>query len=305
MTLAVLCPGQGAQHPAMLDLALAHAEGRRVLEAAATALSEHPRLWLTDTDAMFANANAQPLICAAQLAQWAVLRRALPVPRAFAGYSVGELACYGLADAVDAGMLAQLARQRADAMDESAARQPGGLIALRGLARNAVVALCAGLEGHVAIAIADDAFVVGGTEAALAAFLARARSHGAQVTCLRVGIASHTPLLASAVAPFRATLERSPLRAPSVPIVAGIDAEPVTTRERAIATLAAQVAQTVEWAQCLDALYERGCRVYLELGPGHALSRMASARFDDVDARAVDDFSSVAAVTAWAVKQRD
>jgi len=305
MTLAVLCPGQGAQHPAMLDLALAHADGRRVLEATAAALSEDPRAWLADDATMFANANAQPLICAGQLAQWAVLRRALPTPRAFAGYSVGELACYGLADAVEAGTLAQLARQRAVAMNAVATRRPGGLVALRGLARAAVAALCAGLEAEVAIAIADDAFVVGGTEAALAAILTRAAGRGAQATCLRVGVASHTPLLASAVAPFRATLQRSPLRAPSVPIVAGVDAEPVTTRERAIATLAAQVAQTVEWAQCLDALYERGCRVYLELGPGHALSRMVSARFDDADARAVDDFSSVDAVAAWAAKPRD
>jgi [acyl-carrier-protein] S-malonyltransferase len=37
----------------------------------------------------------------------------------------------------------------------------------------------------------------------------------------------------------------------------------------------------------------------LELGPGRALSRMARERFDDVEARAVEEFSSAAAVAQW------
>jgi [acyl-carrier-protein] S-malonyltransferase len=42
----------------------------------------------------------------------------------------------------------------------------------------------------------------------------------------------------------------------------------VTTRERAVAALSEQIARTIEWSRCIDALYERGCRVFLELGPG-------------------------------------
>ena len=87
-------------------------------------------------------------------------------------------------------------------------------------------------------------------------------------------------------------------------MIAGTDAAAVTTRERAIATLAPQVAQTIEWAQCLDALYERGCRTFLELTPGTALARMVRERFDDAEARAADEFRSVGAIAAWARRQR-
>jgi [acyl-carrier-protein] S-malonyltransferase len=299
MTFAVLCPGQGAQHAAMLDLACRDAEGLRVVEEAREALAENPRAWLTRGEAIFDNAIAQPLICIAQLALWATLRALLPRPTAVAGYSVGELACYGVCDALDAGALAQLARARALAMDRAAADRSGGVVAIRGLSRPALIRACAGLDAFIAIAIADDAFVVGGTDASLAVVKDRCGRAGAQVTDLRIGVASHTPLLVSAVAPFRAALERSSLRAPSPAVVAGIDAGLVTTRERAIATLSSQIATTVEWAQCLDALYERGCRVYLELGPGRALTRMTRERHDDVDARSVDEFRDGAAIVAW------
>jgi len=106
MTFAVLCPGQGGQHAGMLDLASANPAGLDVIARANLALGEDARSWLAQGEAMFRNAIAQPLICVAQLALWSVLRRDLDAPVACAGYSVGELACYGLADALDAGSLA-------------------------------------------------------------------------------------------------------------------------------------------------------------------------------------------------------
>jgi len=73
-------------------------------------------------------------------------------------------------------------------------------------------------------------------------------------------------------------------------------------RETAIEKLALQLDHPVAWSNCLDALYERGCRVFLELGPGRSLARMTQARFDNVDARAVDDFRSLNGVTSWLTK---
>jgi [acyl-carrier-protein] S-malonyltransferase len=117
------------------------------------------------------------------------------------------------------------------------------------------------VRGHaawIAIANGDDAFVVGGDSTILDELAKRARAHGAQITCLKVGVASHTPLLDSAVGPFRLALEQSALRAPDIPVIAGIDASWVTSRAKAIATLSAQLAKTDRMARCLETLYERG-----------------------------------------------
>lgn len=303
MTLAVLCPGQGAQHPALLDFVDRFPECVRVVEDAASALGEDPRAWLRKGDAIYENAIAQPLLSVAQLAQWAALRERLPAPAALAGYSVGELACYGIGGSLRAGELVQLAQARADAMDAAASTNPGGLVGVHGLARGSLRGLCEAAEAYIAIAIADDAYVVGGDEAALDRVRQRCKAAGAKIAELRVAIASHTPLLAAATGDFRAALERSTLASPSIPIVAGVDAGLVATRDRAVATLSAQISHTVEWAQCLDALYERGCRVFIELAPGRALSRMVRERFDDVEARSVDEFQELANAARWAARR--
>ncbi len=283
----------------MLDLLAGHPVGETVLREGGQALGVDVRAWLARPEGLHVNAIAQPLICLAELATWMALRDDVPEPRAIAGYSVGELASYGCAGALDAAELAQLAWKRAALMD-AASNRPGGLIALRGLPRREVEQWCAGSAAWIAIANGHDAFVVGGETARLDAIKAEAAARGARVTCLKVGIPSHTPLLAAAVEPFRAALEQSALRAPTIPVAAGIDASWVTSRSRAIATLAAQIAAPIAWARCLDALFERGCRVFLELGPGSALAAMVRELLPaEAKARSVSEFRTLDGVASW------
>jgi [acyl-carrier-protein] S-malonyltransferase len=162
--------------------------------------------------------------------------------------------------------------------------------------------LCADQHGWIAIAIGEEEFVIGGEDVALATLSKAFSGRGAKLTRLKVGVASHTPLLSEAVQPFRVLLETSSMTEPAIPVVAGIDAAWVVRRETAIEKLALQLDRTIEWASCLDMLYERGCRVFLELGPGRALARMMQARFADVDARSVDDFRSLDGVSSWLAK---
>lgn len=303
MNLAILCSGQGAQHPAMLDMIADHPGADGIIEAGEAVLGFRLRDVLAQHDAMFRNAIAQPLICLAQLALWTALQPDTPKPAAFCGYSVGELGAYACAGALDAAGLARIAAARAALMDQAAAATPGGLLALQGLSREQVEKLCAGRRAWIAIAIGEDEFIIGGEDGALALLASDAAGQGARVTPLKVGLASHTPLLSAAVEPFRALLQASDFTAPATPVVAGIDAAWVVRRDAAIDRLALQLDRTIMWASCLDTLYERGCRVFLELGPGRALARMTQARFNDVDARSVEDFRSLDGVATWLAKQ--
>ena len=305
MSLAILCSGQGAQHPAMLDKIAHHPAAAGVIRAGEAVLGFRLRDVLAQPDAMFRNAIAQPLICVAQLALWTALRPDSPQAAAFCGYSVGELGAYACAGALDAAGLARIAAARAALMDQAAAATPGGLLALQGLHRGEIDRLCSGRRAWIAIAISEDEFIIGGEDGALQILSAAFIGHGARVTPLKVGLASHTPLLSAAVQPFRALLEDSSLTAPATPVVAGIDAAWVERRDSAIDKLALQLDRTIAWANCLDTLYERGCRVFLELGPGRALARMAQARFADIDARAADDFRSLEGVSSWLAKQHN
>lgn len=302
MKLAILCPGQGAQHSAMLELVAGHPDAEDVLAEGAQAVGAHVRDWLAQPLLIHDNAIAQPLLCLIEFATWAALRGALPQPVSFAGYSVGELASHACAGGIAAGELARLAQRRAAFMDAANPR-PGGLLALRGLLRSDVEALCAGRSAWIAIANGNDAFVVGGDSTILDSLSAQAVARGGQVTCLKVGVASHTPWLAKAVRSFQQALDASTLHAPVIPVIAGVDASLVTSRAKAISALAAQLATTIEWSRCLEALYERGCRVFLELGPGDQLSRMVRELLpSDVDARSVSNFRSLEGAAEWVTR---
>ena len=296
--LAILCPGQGGQHPAMLDLALGSERGEEIVRRAAAALGEDPIARIRGAGAGLFATSVQPLVCLAELATWAALREALPVPLVFAGYSLGELAAYGCAGALAPEETVALAVRRAELMD--AATPPGsGLLALRGLplARAAALATEAGAE--IAIVNGPDHWVAGGTGAALDLLERRAPGAGGIAIRLPVCVPAHTRFLAAAVAPFADALARSRLADPPIPVLAGVSGALVRRRAEAIAALSAQIGQRLEWARCLAAAAEMGCTVFLELGPGSALAKMASETLPEGAARSVAEFRTLAGVARW------
>lgn len=250
---------------------------------------------------IFQNTLAQPLICAYQLATWAAIAPLLPRPTVFAGYSVGELAAYGCAGALPAAAVIRLAQQRARAMDD-ATNTPSGLIAVRGLPAVKVEALCSKNDAEIAIVNGPEHFIVGGTVAALDRVHAEAIVIGGTVSRLRVSVAAHTRLLASATPRFRSVLQTSPFASPERPVLAGVSGTAVQDRETAIASLSRQLSTTVQWSTCLEAARERGCRLFLELGPGDALARMAHERFPELAVRSVADFRGVDGAASWVHK---
>ena len=147
MTLGILCPGQGAQHPDMLSMLGGEPAAEAVLAAAQAVLGRDlQQLVSQGGDEIHRNVVAQPLLCASQLATWSALRDRLPTPRVFAGYSVGELAAYACAGALDAREVVDLARRRAEAMDR-ACPEPSGLLAVRGITRERLDAFVPASQG--------------------------------------------------------------------------------------------------------------------------------------------------------------
>jgi [acyl-carrier-protein] S-malonyltransferase len=298
--LALLCPGQGGQQAAMFDFALAAGAGGRLIEAAGRLVGADPvALARRGSARLFENGVAQPLVCAATLSAWEVLRGRLPVPRLVAGYSVGELTGWSCAGGLDPVEAIGLAATRAAAMD-AATVGPAGLLALRGLplARLEALAMAAGAE--LAIVNGPDHAVAGGSAAALTALALAATTAGAStVQRLPIQVAAHTSALAGAVAPFAAALENSGLRDPATPVLAGLSGVPLRRRAEGVAALSAQLARRLEWAGVLATAAELGCTVFLELGPGSALARMAAELVPDAASRSVADFRGVEGVVDW------
>lgn len=297
MSLALLCPGQGAQHAAMFERARPYPAAREVM-AAATALLGRDVVEAAGNEDRFDNAQAQPLLCAATLAQWQALREALPVPLLVAGYSIGELAAHAIAGSIDTAGCLHLAAQRARLMD-AASPPDSGLQAVLGLTRDPLQVLCAAHGADIAIANGSDHFIVGGRWPALHALADAARVQHAEIRPLPVHVPAHTPLLAEASSAFADKLTKAGLTAPQLPLLAGIDARLVRDAVVAQHSLAAQLSQTIEWAQVMRQAFERGARVFLQLGPGTALARMVASAYPCCEVRAVEEFQHLDGAAAW------
>jgi [acyl-carrier-protein] S-malonyltransferase len=301
--VAILCSGQGGQHPGMFNLVASSPEAEPVFTAAAGVLGQDPRRFVREVDLedLFADRAAQILCCTRILAAWAALGTARPERAVIASYSAGELPSWACAGALDVPDTLRLAERRAAMMD-AAAPSDGGLAAIIGLDRPTLEPI---LAGHaVSIAIVDDVdfFVVGGRHPALEAVCQEAAAHGATRTLmLRVGVPGHTPLLREATLRFRAALREASPRLPRTGyrLLSGIDGNTVFDIETGIDKLARQISSTIDWAACLETCRSAGAAAALEIGPGTALSHMASARFPDGRVRAVDEFRSVAGLQTW------
>jgi [acyl-carrier-protein] S-malonyltransferase len=255
---------------------------------------------------LFSNRYAQPLVVAATLANWTALARDLPAPALVAGYSIGELAAYAVAGALEPAEAVTLARVRAGLMDACLGTTPRQtLLSISGLPLAAIEALLPRHDFHVAIVTGEDSVIAGGRADAAGALGRELAEAGARAGLLPVEVASHTPFMAGAVAPLAAELQQRAFTDPRVPVLSGISGERITRRARAIEHLSRQVAEPILWRDCLDALPEAGITVALELGPGASLSRMLQARHPRIATRSVADFRSLGGVAAWLARHVD
>jgi len=295
MSFALVFSGQGTQHPAMLPWL----GDDTIVRGMCTHLGTPDwRAALADPAWAARNAHAQILLTGVALAAWHQIAPLLPAPAAIAGYSVGELAAFSAAGVFDAETALDLARRRAEAMDRCAERTPGAMLAVTGLGAEAIDRLCD--ESGLAIAIRNgpQSAVLGGPHAALDRAERALAVRNARCTRLRVGVASHTPGMRDAAVEFLRTLSEVKFAKPRMALFSNA-ADRVHDAAGARHALAAQIAATVRWDECMENIRARNVACVLEIGPGQALTRMWNERYPDVPARSCDEFRSMAGVAKW------
>jgi [acyl-carrier-protein] S-malonyltransferase len=220
MSLALLFPGQGTQHPAMLSWLDTEPAAREALALLAAALGPDWRGRLDDPSS--SNTVAQSLLTGLCIAAWNCVAPYLPGPAICAGYSVGELPAFCAASVFDSATAIRLAHERAAAMDRSVAGRDTGLMAVQGVGRPGIDAACARHALEVAIDQGADPFVLGGLSIALMQAETDLAARGARCTRLAVRVASHTSWVAAAAHDFAGQLEAMTFQTPRVPLVCNL-----------------------------------------------------------------------------------
>lgn len=308
--LAFLFPGQGAQYVGMgADLAAAHPEARAVFAAADRVLGfplsrlcfEGPAERLQETPI------TQPAILTASVAALRVLEARGWRPEAAAGLSLGEYTALVAAGALDFEDAVALVHLRGRFMDEAVPAGRGAMVAVLGLAREQVEAVCREAaaaappppEGGGAVVEpvnynCPGQVVIAGHAAAVALAADLARAAGARrVVPLAVSGPFHSRLMAPARERLAAALAQVPLRDARFPVVANATARYVRRAEEIRAALVAQVASPVLWEDSLRLLLADGYDRFLEVGPGTVLSGFLRRMAPGVRAEAAGDAAAL------------
>jgi len=316
MKIAWLFPGQGSQTVGMArDVLEASAAARAIFERADAALSGLPsapeplsRLILEGPEAdLTLTANAQPALVATSTALLAALHErapGLPEPAFVAGHSLGEYSALVAAGALSLEDAVRLVHVRGRAMQEAVPAGVGAMSAVMGIGAGRLLTLCAeAAQGEVVAPAnfnAPGQIVVAGHAGAVERLGALASAEkGSRVIPLKVSAPFHCALMAPAARVVANELERVPIAAPRVPVVANVDAAPNADAGRVKELLIRQIDGPVRWEETVQFLASNGVTHAVEIGPGKVLAGLAKRIAKDLKVVSVGDVASLDAAAAF------
>jgi [acyl-carrier-protein] S-malonyltransferase len=309
VTIAYLFPGQGAQSVGMgRALYEASPRARAVYDRADEALGwKISRLCFEGPESeLVLTANTQPAILTTSIAVLEALREAFPdapPPEFVAGHSLGEYSALVAAGAISLEDAVRLVHLRGKAMQEAVPAGIGAMAAIMGGDQGKLAQICeAARQGEVVSPAnfnAPGQVVLAGHAGAVERAKALATEAGMKVIPLKVSAPFHCALMEPAARAVEKALSTITINAPTMPVVANVDAQPNSDPDRVGSLLVRQVDGTVRWEDSVRLLAERGVNKALELGPGNILTGLAKRIDKRISMLAVSDPTSLAKVAAF------
>ncbi len=279
----MLFPGQGAQSVGMAGDWVAEHPPAAELFTRGSEILGYDLLAICRSgpaERLGSTAVSQPAILVTSLAALEVLRARDPAVLAAAtvtaGLSLGEYTALVFAGALGFDDAVRLVDERGRAMQDCADTSPGGMVAVLGLDRDRITALCDACRGEGVLALANvlcpGNIVVSGSLDACGRLEEAATAAGA-MKCVRLEVAGafHTPLMQPAVERLRGALAEAMFQPPRIPVVSNVDALPHTDPDEIRGLLARQVVGVVEWQASVSYILSTGVRSAWEVGPGRVL----------------------------------
>ncbi|MET3534999.1 type I polyketide synthase [Chryseobacterium limigenitum] len=288
--VAFLFPGQGSQRINMArDLFVAFPEMRKLidsypeLEKVIFPSKTFDEATLTQQKETIKDTRlAQPLLGIVDLALAKLLQSIGIVPDMLAGHSYGELPALCFAGVFEEEKLVDLSIKRAQSiLDSVEGGDPGTMIAVSSTRENLQPILDT-VEGCYPVNYnAPTQCVVAGTTDAINKLMEILKQERISAKKLEVACAFHSPLLAKSKDFYETVLQDIPFEEMQIPVWSNTTATTYPTAVSEIKErLTDHLIQPVRFVEELQAMYEDGARIFIEVGPGKVLAGLAKSCLD-------------------------
>ena len=241
-------------------------------------------MWEGPKETLTLTENAQPALMAVSMAVMRVLETekgfALPGNVTFvAGHSLGEYSALAAAGAFSLADTARLLRLRGQAMQKAVPVGVGAMAALLGVGIDVAAKVAAEAAQGDVCQVANDneptQVVLSGHKSAIDRVADIGKKYGVRrAVPLPVSAPFHCALMQPAADAMAEALANVAVRAPSVPVVANVLAQPISDPDEIRKRLVEQVTGTVRWRECVATMAANGITDFYEIGAGKVLASL-------------------------------
>lgn len=299
--IAMIFPGQGSQKIGMGKDFFENSElAREMFKKAGERIDvDFEKLLFEENDTINQTEYTQPAILLVSIIAYKLFEEKYgSKAELFLGHSLGEFSALCAAGAIDYVDAVELVHKRGKLMSDACADIEAGMMALVGIADDAVEAVCekAQAEGkkvYPANYNQDGQIVVAGMKSDLVDMEEAFKEAGAKKTVLlNMSVASHCPLLASAQTELRAALETMLNDNFSAKIISNVTTEAYATKAEAIDLLTEQLVKPVKYKQSILAIADE-VDTMIEFGQGIVLKGLNRRIVKDIPTLNVSDMDSL------------
>lgn len=302
--IAMIFPGQGSQSIGMGKSFYENSPlAREMFERAGERIGvDFSRLLFEENEQINETAYTQPAILLVSIIAYKLFQEACPNQAVFfLGHSLGEFSALCAAGAIDYIDAVELVHNRGMLMQNACVDINAGMMAILGLDDSVVEEICAkanaeGKRVWPANFNQNGQLVVAGIKEDLSAMESVFKEAGAKrALLLNMSIASHCPLLSSAMEPLGKAMELKVQDTFSASIVSNASMQKYATKKEAIELLKVQLIQPVKYKQSIEAIAGE-IDMMIEFGNGAVLKGLNKRNAPDVETVGISDMESLAKV---------